>query len=238
MDALNRLGEKEPWRHVMVARQNAQLISGWGATDTVLISRKPFSTEDINNARRIMVDGKMEAVYVPGDVNTNPFSRILRTENLEAFIDDYPFDVSAVDDNRPFFFYTVQPHDLWDFFTSSKTDSADYKINRAVPLLFGLVAISLLATAIMLALPPLLLGSRLPTEKGVRTFLLYFLCVGMGYILVQVALIQKFVLFLGHPTYALTVIIFSMLVSSSIGSFSRTAWELWRTPNSATSSSR
>jgi hypothetical protein len=52
-----------------------------------------------------------------------------------------------------------------------------------------------------------------------RTFLLYFLCVGVGYILIQVALIQKFVLFLGRPSYALTVIIFSMLVSSSLGSF-------------------
>jgi hypothetical protein len=49
--------------------------------------------------------------------------------------------------------------------------------------------------------------------------LLYFLCIGAGYILIQVALIQKFVLFLGHPTYALTVIIFSMLISSGLGSF-------------------
>jgi hypothetical protein len=49
--------------------------------------------------------------------------------------------------------------------------------------------------------------------------LLYFLSIGAGYILVEIALIQKFVLFLGHPTYALTVVIFSMLVSSGIGSF-------------------
>jgi hypothetical protein len=49
--------------------------------------------------------------------------------------------------------------------------------------------------------------------------LLFFLFIGAGYILIQVALIQKFVLFLGHPTYALTVIIFSMLLSSGCGSF-------------------
>jgi predicted membrane-bound spermidine synthase len=48
---------------------------------------------------------------------------------------------------------------------------------------------------------------------------LYFLAIGAGYILIEVALIQKFVLFLGHPTYALTVVIFSMLVSSGVGSF-------------------
>jgi hypothetical protein len=48
--------------------------------------------------------------------------------------------------------------------------------------------------------------------------LLYFVAVGLGYILVEVTLIQRFVLFLGHPTYALTVVIFLMLISSGAGS--------------------
>ena len=72
---------------------------------------------------------------------------------------------------------------------------------------------------IILALPPLVLGTRLPRHQGVLGFLLYFLFIGAGYILIEVALIQKFVLFLGHPTYALTVVIFSMLVSSGLGSY-------------------
>ena len=121
-------------------------------------------------------------------------------------------------DDRPFFFYTVQPRDVWGFL-SKPNIAADAKVNRALPLLFGLVGVSLLATVIVLALPPLLLGARLPAEKGVRGFLAYFACIGAGYILIQVALIQKFVLLLGHPTYALTVIIFSMLISSGLGSF-------------------
>ena len=52
-----------------------------------------------------------------------------------------------------------------------------------------------------------------------RGFLPYFLFIGTGYILIEVGLIQKFVLFLGHPTYALTVVIFSLLTSSGLGSF-------------------
>jgi hypothetical protein len=91
--------------------------------------------------------------------------------------------------------------------------------NRALPVLFGTLGISVLAIVLVLAVPPLLLGARLPVEKGVRRFLLYFICIGAGYILIQVALIQKFILFLGHPTYALTVIIFSMLISSGLGSY-------------------
>ena len=77
----------------------------------------------------------------------------------------------------------------------------------------------LAAVAIILLLPPFLLGTKLPRERSVQSFLLYFLAIGVGYILVEVALIQKFVLFLGHPTYALTVVIFSLLVSSGVGSF-------------------
>jgi hypothetical protein len=123
-----------------------------------------------------------------------------------------------VTDNRPFFFYTVQPRDLWSFLTNASKDSADYKINKAVPLLFGLMGVSLLATAVILIAPPLVLGTRLPRQAGIRGFLVYFLFIGAGYILIEVALIQKFVLFLGHPVHALWVVIFSMLVSSGLGS--------------------
>lgn len=161
----------------------------------------------------------MQAVYLPGDRDNSAFARLLHASDRDAFLKSYPYDVSAVDDNRPFFFYTVQPRDLLRFIASSATDTADYKINRAVPLLFSLVGVSLFATLVMLALPPLLLGSRLPAEPGVRGFLLYFVAIGVGYILIQVALIQKFVLFLGHPTYALIIVVFSMLVASSAGSY-------------------
>ncbi len=160
----------------------------------------------------------LERVYLPGDPPVNEFGQLLTAADPKAFLATYPFDVSPVNDDRPFFFYTVQPRDLWNFL-GHRTEAADYKINRALPLLFELLAVSLLATVVVLALPPLLLGARLPAGKGVRGFLLYFVFIGAGYILIQIALIQKFVLFLGHPTYALTVIIFSMLVSSGLGSF-------------------
>jgi len=86
-------------------------------------------------------------------------------------------------------------------------------------LLFALIAVSIGATALVALLPRLLLGSRLPKQPGVIMSLWYFLCLGAGYIMIQVALIQKFVLLLGHPAYALTVIVFSMLVASGAGSY-------------------
>jgi hypothetical protein len=101
---------------------------------------------------------------------------------------------------------------------SATRESADFKINRAVPMLFGVLFVSFVATAVTLLLPPLLLKQSLPGDPRLRTFLLYFICLGAGYIMIQVALIQKFVLLLGHPTYALTVIIFTMLLASGLGS--------------------
>src|SRR5581483_8935340 len=219
--ALSRLGQTETWRHVAVMRENAENLRGWGARDTVLIFRSPMTGQDIARlADAVARYHFADKIYLPGDAaSTSAFAAMLLAPNAGKFLDDYPYDVSTVSDNRPFFFYTVQPRDVWNYVLQAKSGTADYKINRAVPLLFGLMGVSVVATIIVLALPPLLLGSRLPAGRGVRTFLWYFVCIGAGYILVQVALIQKFVLFLGHPTYALTVIIFSMLLSSGLGSY-------------------
>jgi hypothetical protein len=214
IEALGQLGEKDPWRHVIVGREGS--VEGWGARDTVLISRKPFSEADLDRARAAL--SHMQTVYLPGAGIHNHFTDLLSSPDPEKYESDYVFDISPINDNRPFFFYTVQPRDLWSYLMRASRFTADFKVNKAVPLLFGLMAVSLVATALILALPPLLLGTRLPRQPGVRGFLLYFLFIGAGYILIEVGLIQKFVLFLGHPTYALTVVIFSMLVSSGIGS--------------------
>lgn len=224
MDGLERLGETAPSLHVIVTRQNSAMIKQWGATDTVLISRKPFSVDDLERARATAAKAHMQIIYMPGDKPTNPFGQLLKAPDLAKFYRDYPYDVTPVGDDQPFFFYTVQPRDLLSFWKSAATSAADYKINRAVPMLFSLMGISIFATALILVMPRVLLGSRLPKEKGVLRFLFYFLGVGIGYILIQVALIQKFVLFLGHPTYALIVIVFSMLVASSLGSFYSRQW--------------
>jgi len=218
INALRDLGETEPWKHVAIVRQDSSKLEGWGAQDTVLVFRKPIAQDDLAQLTAAFSDQHLQRVYLPGDKPANEFGQLLTSSDPKVFLANYPFDVSPIDDDRPFFFYTVQPRDVWSFLKRGG-QAADYKINRALPLLFELLGISLLATLVVLALPPLFLGARLPAEKGVRQFLLYFACIGAGYILIQIALIQKFVLFLGHPTYALTVIIFSMLISSGFGSF-------------------
>lgn len=218
-EALKRMGVEDPADHFIVARENQQLLNQWGATDTVVITKRPMPKNNMPWIISQVGSAGLQPIYWPGTPFPSAFHQFLLSKNPQAFYSSYPYDITPVSDNRPFFFYTVQPRDIVDFLANAVRASADFKINRAVPMLFGLLGVSLIATIITLALPPILLGTRLPAEKGVRSFLLYFAAIGTGYIMIQVALIQKFVLFLGHPTYALTVIIFSMLVSSGLGSF-------------------
>ena len=217
IEALSQVGETDAWKHVIVGREGS--VEGWGARDTVLISRKPFRADDLERARAMMAAAGMQTVYMPGLEIRNPFHELLHSSDPGQYESRYTFDITPVSDNRPFFFYTVQPRDLMRFVRFASDRTADYKVNKAVPLLFALMAVSLVATLVILLLPPVVLGTRLPRQPGVLGFLLYFLFIGSGYILIEVGLIQKFVLFLGHPTYALTVVIFSMLVSSSCGSY-------------------
>src|SRR5579875_1353382 len=217
--ALKQIGQDDAARHVAVIREDVQRLEGWGSQDTILIYRAPFSTADIDRIQSAAATAKMQVVYFPGTDTQTPFRQLLLTADLRRFYDSYPYDVRPVSDNRPFFFYTVQPRDLWQFVTHASSASEDYKINVVLPILFGLIIVSIAATLVILALPPLLLRHRLPRSPGALRALVFFLFIGAGYILIQIALIQKFVLFLGHPTYALTVIIFSMLLSSGVGSF-------------------
>jgi hypothetical protein len=218
VDALQKMGKVNPSQHIMAVRLGDAVHSL--ALDTIIVSASPFTAQDVALAESSIrkMDG-VTALYLPNREIPNPFTGLLRSSNPREFERTYPFNISPVDDNRPFFFYSVQPADWLRFLNSASHASMDDKVNRAVPLLFELGAISILATIVILALPPLLLGARLRLHAGVPLFLFYFVAIGAGYILIEVALIQKFVLFLGHPTYALTVVIFSLLVSSGWGSY-------------------
>jgi hypothetical protein len=219
MVALRQLGQSDPARNIAVVREHAGDLNKFGAQDTILVSRNPLTSGDIERIQSGVEKAGMQVVYLPGTNLNTPFRTLLTVRRPEEFYDSYPFDVRPLSDDRPFFFYTVQARDLLDFVLHRSRTTEDYKINSALPVLFALVAISIAATAVILALPPLLLGNRLPHSPGSLRALLFFLFIGAGYIIIQVALIQKFILFLGHPTYALTVIIFSMLLSSGCGSF-------------------
>mgnify|MGYP005848314469 CR=1 FL=1 len=213
--ALERAGAAEPWRHIVAVREEA----GGEAKNTVMVARSPFTELDLATVESASQESGLEILYSPRDSAESEFALLLRGGEAETHWADYPYNVTPVDDNKPFFFYSARGADFWGLFGGGNGKTASGGASNALLLLLRLLGVSVVATAIILALPPLLLGDRLPKDSRVGRFLWYFVFVGVGYILIQLTLIQKFVFLLGHPGYALTVIIFSMLISSSAGSY-------------------
>src|SRR5207253_5167551 len=88
----------------------------------------------------------------------------------------------------------------------------------------GIVLIISVAAVLLFLIVPLALVDRRLHATAQSAALLYFVAIGLGYILVEIAFIQRFVLFLGHPTYSLTVVVFLMLLSSGAGSLLSRRW--------------
>jgi len=138
-----------------------------------------------------------------------PFINLINLGN--SFAATYPFKITPVSDDAPFFFFTLKPQQVLE----QGIHGMDWKVNLGVVVLGLLLIISVVAVALFLILP-LALHARARRQSALR--LLYFVAIGLGYIIAEVAFIQRFVLFLGHPVYALTVVVFLMLLTSGLGS--------------------
>ena len=152
--------------------------------------------------------------------SSDSFADLIQLNNPHAFAERYPYEVSPVTDNAPFFFFTLKMRQLLRADTLQQ--GIDWKVNLGVAVLGTVLIISLLAVLAFLVIP-LAVRARAKQQQPLQLF--YFIAVGLGYILVEIAFIQRFVLFLGHPTYALTVVVFLMLLSSGAGSLTSRKWQ-------------
>ncbi len=109
----------------------------------------PLSDADVAHARQAFADAHMEEIYVPGDPARNEFGQLLLAKDPLEWERNYRFDITPVSDNRPFFFYTVQPRDVSAFILQTGSRSADYKVNVAVPKLFDAMIVSVIAVGII-----------------------------------------------------------------------------------------
>jgi hypothetical protein len=85
-------------------------------------------------------------------------------------------------------------------------------------LVLGLLAFTVLGLAVTFIVLPLLLHTDRPAHRGMAPYYAFFAAIGLGFLLVEIAQLQRLTVFLGHPTYALTVVLFSLLVFSGLGS--------------------
>jgi spermidine synthase len=218
MDALHQLGVADPARNFIVASQGE--LNADGIPVVVLAKRTPFTADEERAvASHFNHYPELDPMYLPSQPGRNPFSDLIASNNPETFARSYAYNVAPVDDNAPFFFFTLKAGQILG--EQGLRRGIDWKVNLGVLVLLLVLAISFFAVLAFLVLP-LAIKSRNAHPSPIP--LLYFIAVGLGYILVEIAFIQRFVLFLGHPTYALTVVIFLLMLSSGAGSLVSRNW--------------
>jgi len=218
MQALHELGVPNPATNFMVVSEGD--LNEDGIPVVVLAKKSAFTSEEEQAVRtHLRAYDHLVALYLPSDHKDNPFSALITRNDPYAFAQQYKYDVSPVTDNAPFFFFTLKVDQILG--QRSLSHGIDWKVNLGVVVLAMVLVISVVAVLAFLVIPLAVRGGR-GQEHPVR--LLYFVAVGLGYILVEIAFIQRFVLFLGHPTYALTVVVFLLLLSSGAGSLASRRW--------------
>jgi len=218
MEALHGLGVAHPERNFIVASLGT--LDEDGIPVVVLAKKTPFTQEEEDAVTaHCELYSALDPVYLPSQPGSNPFSELIAGNDPQAFARGYAYNVAPVNDNAPFFFFTLKAGQILG--QKSLRHGIDWKVNLGVLVLLLVLAISVVAVLVFLILPLVLRRGR---ARQSPLPLLYFIAVGLGYILVEIAFIQRFVLFLGHPTYALTVVIFLLMVSSGAGSLFSRRW--------------
>ncbi len=231
MSVLQDLGAPDVTKHFIIVSDGE--LNEDGRPVLVLAKKSEFTQEE---ERRVFLHlethKNLHLIYSPSDrsrpagvhpvdpsLRWNPFTAMIVSGDPVGFARKYQYNVSPVTDDAPFFFFTLK---LKHLFTHSPLQKGiDWKVNLGVLVLLILLALSVVAVLAFLLLP---LALHAPARGESPWRLLYFIAIGLGYILVEITLIQRFVLFLGHPVYALTVVVSLMLLSSGIGSLLSRLW--------------
>lgn len=142
----------------------------------------------------------------PLGVAATPFFEALAERRLDAFIESAEVDYSPPTDDRPFFFLTLRPLDA--------LRRPPWALRKLYAAVVQLGAVS----AAFILLPLVVFRSRGLRTAGATRSIVHFASLGAGFMLVEIGLIHRFVLLLGHQSYAVTVVLLGILVGASAGS--------------------
>ena len=205
----------DPAEHIMVLRGPDVGGLSFG---TFLFKKSPFTADDVQTVETIAGETGVEILYSPGTRPPNVFTQLIEASNPAEVWDNFVSNIAPPRDNNPFFFNTIRPGYLLDGMRGAEEWR---KSNLGSFVLFALLFITG-GLVLLFIIGPLFVARRRDLTTGTRrklAHLLYFACLGAGFIIVEVAMIQKFILFLGHPVYALAVVLFSLLLFSGMGSW-------------------
>ena len=228
---LERKGHAHPETHLA-------LLRSWDTT-LLLIKNSPLTPEEIAAIKAFTAGRSFDLAYLPGlqtdEANTanilpEPYfyqgAAALVGPTRESFFRRYKFDLTPATDDRPYFF---------DFFRwRSLTELLELRAVTGGALLdWGyLILVVTLVQAIILSLVlilvPLWFGKKSSKSTSERRWVAaYFAMIGLAFLFVEIACIQRFMLFLNHPTYAIAVVLSAFLLLAGIGSVASTGFDRW-----------
>ncbi len=208
LESLRADGVKRPERNVVVVMGNDILGEEFG---TVLARKRPWTRAELSRIRALARERGKGVAFAPGGPYRLEWSQLARASSPQSFCQSYRFDVCAPTDDKPFFFAMKRFQDVGQAPPAGYYYSVD-------PLLVLLITLGILAVLSALGfLVPLALAPR--GDRPPVSSLWYFAALGTGFLLLEIALVQRFVLFLGFPTYALSVVLFSLLLFTGFGAY-------------------
>ncbi len=217
--AMHDLGISDPQKHIIVMTDDDFL-----QTTSILMKREPFTDEDLARyeVQRSNISDSVTRVAPNQAPDDSPVSSAvnLTGDRLQEFLDSYPDDVSVVTDDRPFLWH-FRPFskvlgDLSEPLTFKEGENRENGIGERVLLL--LLFISIGFAAVFLLLPFIRHRGALSALPAKGISAAYFAALGLGFMFYEITMIQKLTLFLGYPTYSLTITLASVLVFSGVGS--------------------
>jgi len=226
VEALERAGVAQPATRLV-------MIRGW-QTSTLIVRNGAFRAEDIAAIRTFCDERSFDIAFAPGlrAEEANRFNIVappglfegataLLGPHREAFLRDYKFDIAPATDDRPHFFHTFKWRSLPELL-SLRAQGGLPLIEWGYPVLVLTLVQAALASVLLIALPAAWAlarqaRGRRPAASHGRV-LAYFLAIGFAFMFMEIAFIQKFVLYLSHPLYAVTVVLFAFLLFAGLGS--------------------
>lgn len=218
MGSLFNLGVQEPSKHIAIFHA--------GRISTIIVSRSPMAPEQIEAMRKTAEDKQFEIVMlpgyaVPGDV-LGEISKVRSIDEIKQISDRLPMDVTPSTDMRPFFFNQARMSRPFEVMRMALTVDSQYNMLYAgqAKALFNLLII---ITFSLLMVIFVIIGPLLKTvqDKGslfIKAGSLYFVLIGLGFMLIEISFLQALGVFLGHPIYGLSIVLFSLILSAGVGS--------------------
>ena len=216
--ALKRLQIEDVERHLIVVMNTSR--PNWTIVN-VLMKRTPFTAEEENQIGAICQRLGFKIPHAPLHPSGTFISRLILDRNRETLLSSYPLNLSPPTDDRPFFFYQDR---LAQLFESLRGEAKPGYIYGAGLLLLSRTLVVSLVLVLVFFFGPLLFlrrnvqAAQPPLVSTTLSYLFYFCCLGLGFMFLEITLIQRFLLFLGHPFYTLSVTLLALLLASGFGS--------------------